>query len=301
MKKLLLSILLLPFMLLAQNGTLNTGELNIDLINTGSSWDVTFTATSDDARWDENYHLTLDYETASVNLTNSPPRTTAYFDLIIDPFVGEHPTMAIGLYKISAIENGVEQAYFFMDWRTSDTGWSPDVHFKYDVANNRFRNAANTQTINGTIKTVWDLVGDIDHVTTGLELYTNLSNQSGNPHLSWSQYHYSVTGYYVHKKLTTDSGTQTTQHYTTSTSWTDNNFTIDNPKFSDDEVEYWITAKLSGGQQSLDGNNVTAVGTSGIQWKTGTNNDNTTLSYKLNQNYPNPFNPSTIISYQLQK
>jgi len=206
MKKTILIILLLPFALLAQNGTLHKGELIIDLLNYGSSWNVTFTATAIDARWDENYHLTSDYETAIVPLigqqTVPPYVPTAYFDLIIDPIAGENPIMALGLYKISAIENGVEQAYFYMDWRTTDFGSSPDVSFKYDVINNRFRNEANTQTINGTIQTVWDLVSDIDHVTSGLELYLNISNDNSHPKLQFNAYRYpsNVLKYYIYKK-----------------------------------------------------------------------------------------------------
>ena len=299
MKKLFL-LLVLPIITFSQENPLHTGELIIDLINKGSSWNVTFEATSNDARWDENYNLTTDYETAS-DIVQSPEHT-AYFDLVNDPIAGLNPIMAIGLYKISAIENGVEQAYFYMDWRTTDYyDASPDVYFKYDIANNHFKNSENTQTIDGTTQTVWDLVSEIDHVTSGLELYLDVSSQSGHPHLQWNQYHSTVSGYYVHKKLTTESGTMTSEHYTTSTNWTDNDFTIGNPRFTNDQVEYWITAKLSPTQQSLEGNHVEKYGTSYIQWKIPSQDVENELNYNLNQNYPNPFNPSTIISYQLKE
>ncbi|MDI6780457.1 MAG: hypothetical protein QME25_09815, partial [Bacteroidota bacterium] len=136
MKKLFL-FLLLPFLSFGQNNPLHTGEFIINLINYGSSWNVTFTATAIDARWDKNYQLTSGYENASRTLI-SPFQTVARFDLIIDPNAGVHPVMAIGLYKISAIKNGVVQAYFYMDWRTSDYGACPDVYFKYDYSNKRF-------------------------------------------------------------------------------------------------------------------------------------------------------------------
>ena len=99
--------------------------------------------------------------------------------------------------------------------------------------------------------------------------------------------------------MTTESGTITTQHFTTSTSWTDTDFTIGNPKFTNDEVEYWITAKLSPTTQSLEGNHVVKYGTSWIQWKISNKNDTKGFTYELNQNYPNPFNPSTEINYSI--
>ena len=304
MKKLnILILILIPLVVFSKSQSRHDGEFIVELTNYGTSWNVTFTATAIDARWDENYHLTSDYSSASTTIPTPeyPAQITAYFDLIVDPNAGENPIMAIGLYKISAFEYGVKKAHFYMDWRTSDYGSCPDVYFKYDVLNNRFRNAGDTQTINGTTQTIWDLNGSIDLVTSGLELYTHLSSQNGHPHLSWSEYHISVSGYYVHKKLTTTSGTRLTEHYTTSTSWTDNDFTIGHPKFSDDHVEYWITAKLSESQQSLDGNNVKATGTSYIQWKKlGDRREENVTSYELYQNYPNPFNPTTTIKYQLK-
>ena len=184
MKKLFL-LIMFPFIFLFAEEPLHTGEFIINLVNYGSSWNVTFTATAIDAKWDENYYLTPDYENATVPLIGQqtiPPFTpTAYFDLVNDPIAGENPIMALGLYKISAIEGGVEQAYFYMDWRTSDYDASPDVYFKYDIANNHFRNEANTQTIDGTNQTVWDLVDEIDLVTSGLELYSTLSNFNNHP------------------------------------------------------------------------------------------------------------------------
>jgi len=79
MKKLFL-FLVLPLMTFGQDDPLHTGELIIELINNGSSWnDVTFTATAVTERWDENYYLTSDYETAT-DLVQYPA-FTAYFDL----------------------------------------------------------------------------------------------------------------------------------------------------------------------------------------------------------------------------
>jgi hypothetical protein len=54
--------------------------------------------------------------------------------------------------------------------------------------------------------------------TSCLELYLTLSNQNGNPYLSWNEYHDSnIIGYNLYKKLTTSSGTLTSVIFTTNT------------------------------------------------------------------------------------
>ena len=113
MKKLLL-IVLLPLLTLLAEEPLHTGEVVIELVNKGSSWNVTFTATAVTERWDENFYLTSDYESASVQVPKpgSPLNYIAYFDLVNDPIAGINPIVAFGKYKISAIEGGVEKAYF---------------------------------------------------------------------------------------------------------------------------------------------------------------------------------------------
>lgn len=191
-----------------------------------------------------------------------------------------------------------------MDWRTSDyssTGGDPDVYFQYDVANNYFLNGSGSQGINWTQQTLWDLVPGITHETSGLGLYTIQTNQNSHPSLNWNVYNGTVLGYYVHKTLICESGTLTTQSFTTSTSWTDNDFTITNPRFANAQAEYWITAKLTETIQSGGANHTFATGQSWIAWKVNSKSDDVILSYKLNQNYPNPFNPATVISYELQK
>ncbi len=65
MKKIFLFIII-PIITFAQEDPLHTGECIITLINYGTSWNVTFTATAVTERWDENYYLTADYETATV-------------------------------------------------------------------------------------------------------------------------------------------------------------------------------------------------------------------------------------------
>lgn len=308
MKKLLLVLFcIMSGLLFAQNNTvLHTGEGIITLVNYGSSWNVTFTATAVSERWGKNYNPTDIYEIATTTIPTieHPLQKVAYFDLVIDNIAGINPIMALGKYRISAIENGVEHASFYMDWRTSGylgyTG-SPDCYFLYDVANNHFLNETGTQIIDGTQQSVWDLIPGIPHVTSVLGLFTTQTNQSSHPALSWNAYNGTCLGYFVHRKLTMDNTTQTTQYFTTSTSWTDNDFNFTNPRIANAQAEYWVTAKLSDSEQSAGANHTFATGQSWLAWKIRGKNDDAIYSYQLQQNYPNPFNPSTTINYELQK
>jgi hypothetical protein len=137
---------------------LHTGEAIITLINYGSSWNVTFTFTAVSERWGADYNPTDDYEVATRTIPNSeyPSQTVALFDKVDDPIAGINPIYALGNYKISAIKNGVEQAYFYMDWRTSDFNPSADVYFKYDYSNNHFLKNDETQVFDGTQQTFGD-------------------------------------------------------------------------------------------------------------------------------------------------
>jgi hypothetical protein len=141
----------------------------------------------------------------------------------------------------------------------------------------------------------------VSRQTSGLGLYTTQTSSNSHPSLSWNAYNGTCLGYYVNKTLTCESGTMTTQVFRTSTSWTDNDFTITNPRFADAHAEYWVTAKLSNTEQSAEANHTSASGHSWIQWKAIGKNDDMVLNYKLDQNYPNPFNPTTTINYELQK
>lgn len=266
---------------------------------------------------ENNYYLTNDFDHSEylVPTNNNDLGNWRGWDFVLSQDNGgTYPVYGYGLYKLTTNESN---CFFYIDFRDDRFGnysqYSPpsyghdiDIWIKYDDLNNEFYlkskgdfewgNSIST----GQTLTIWSIKQKGNPSTQQFPLFLIVTNQNGHPYLSWNPYHTSVSGYYVHKKLTTESGIMTTQHFTTSTSWTDTDFTIGNPKFANDEVEYWITAKLSPNTQSLEGNHVIKFGTSWIQWKISNKNDTKDFTYELNRNYPNPFNPTAIISYQLQ-
>ncbi len=310
MKKLFL-LILLPTVIFAQETPLHTGELIINLINKGTSWNVTFTLTAISARWDENNNLTEDYETASVNINSAPPliKSVAYFDHIWTSTAGDNPIFAAGLYKISAIESGVEKAYFYMDWRTSTAGWieSVDVYFKYDYANKHFRNAANTEIIDHSYQTLWDLTSNL-LITSGLEDYWNnclavFNNGGDHPKFAWGPKPDFTNSYYkIYKK----KGTPDFVLYdsTTSNTYLDvNQYILTGlPHANEGSAYYKITSvgyltevyNESGFSNIVDIRaKLPAFEKQGSEIISGINN------YSLSQNYPNPFNPATTIMFTL--
>ncbi|MCZ7608796.1 MAG: T9SS type A sorting domain-containing protein [Ignavibacterium sp.] len=309
MKKLFVLLVSLPFIVVAQSEF--TGEFRIDLTNPGSSWNVTFTLTAISARWDENLGLTDEYEIVSDNIHSTyPSETSAYFDHILDP--GENPEFAIGLYKVSAIESGVEKACFYMDWRTSTEGWteSVDVYFKYDYSNKHFRNAANTQIIDHSYQTLWYLTSNILE-TSALEDYWDnclavFNNGNDHPKFAWGPYPGFSNNYY---KIFKKKGTPDFVLYdsTTSTTYLDANEEILTglPQANEGHIYYKITSVgyptenpllppyESGYSNTADIRSLMPpLEKQGIN--TTAKND-----YNLLQNYPNPFNPTTTITFNI--
>jgi len=131
-------------------------------------------------------------------------------------------------------------------------------------------------------------------------------SKDANEHtvLTWNANQESdLNGYRVYKKITLYGGSTNTSYvFTTSTSYTDTDFTIDT-KFGTDQAEYWIVAVDNTNKLSVESEHRNTSGESSIQWKLAEDNvDNGIINnYELYQNYPNPFNPTTQISYQIKK
>lgn len=282
----------------------HTGEFIVTLINTGTSWDVTIKMTAMGARWDENYELTDDYETATVNL-ESLDGTVAYFDHVSTSGAGiANPVYAIGLYKISAIEDGEEQAYFYFDLRTSDWSGSVDTYFKYDVLNKRFRNSANTTTIDYTVQTLWDLtVNDLE--TSGLEDYwTNclnmIDNGNNNPKIVWGPHPtFKANNYKIYRAIYSTplsnpeaSASLKTTVNSSTYSYVDTDVTLNSGGY----YVYYFVKAYNGNYSGR--TNIT--NTRAYFYKDGIyTEEKLENNLELSQNYPNPFNPSTVIKYYL--
>jgi len=312
MKKIFLTIILFPFLTFAQ--TEHFGELIFTLINQGSSWNVTFNLTAIGARWDRGFELTEDYEIVTNTIHSTPPtQTVAYFDHVFDSWAGINPIFAFGLYKISAIENGVEQAYFYMDWRTSDSNPFGDVYFKYDVTNNRFRDKDDTQTIDKSYQTIWNLLGHKGSTleTSGFEDYWNncltvFDNGDAHPKFAWGPYPGFSNNYYkIYKK----KGTPNFVLYdsTTSTTYVDVNEEILTgfPQANEGHIYYKITSVGSPVENPLippyESGYSNTVDIRSLMPPLEKKGVDLIINKEcqLLQNYPNPFNPITIISYSL--
>lgn len=279
------------------------GELRIDLVNYGGSFNITFLLTSISAGWDENYNLTEDYATASDVVTGDP--YYAAFDHVLDPS-NVNDTFAVGLYKISAIENGVEQAYLYCDWRTSDWRASLDISFKYDVRNKHFKDGDNTQIIDHSYQTLWDLTSNLLE-TSGLEDYwdnclAEFNNGGNHPKLVWGPYpsnSISIQAYKVYRKYGSSPFTPCTTLSANAFQFTDESVYLSIPGGqAGTEVQYKVTAIYNTNSETAPTNTITVnIQGSEIEKRSVTHSYN--KDYNLEQNYPNPFNPTTTIKYSI--
>ena len=258
------------------------GELIFDFIDRPSHWDLDVYINAIGAVWDDNHHLNDTLQGGSIYYNENGPfpnQSPGHASDACWHYQGYDPPLGLGLYLITVAQSDQESensVSFYFDWRTSHLPPAPggpwkDQRFVYKINNNdiyRYLDQ-NEISIDGEVLKIWDEIEDLDHITSGLELYLTVSNQNNNPYLVWNAYHdENIDGYNVYRKVTTSSGTTTYVEFTTNTYYLDEEFYIDPPKTpGDDEVEYWIKAKISSTEESLEGNHVQIIGTSIIQWK----------------------------------
>ncbi|HSW55769.1 MAG TPA: T9SS type A sorting domain-containing protein [Ignavibacteriaceae bacterium] len=297
-------LLAIPLITFAQPDIV--GEFIIYLDNYGTSWNVTITMTAIGARWDENFELTEQYQYLSLNAQNNPNQTQVAFDHILDP--GDNPEYALGLYKISAIENGIEQAYFWMDWRTSSWGEYPDIVVNYDVGENTFKNTAGTQVLDFSYRTFWEFTEN-SLITSNLENYWEnclclIHDADFHPKLVWGTYpdeNFSVQYYKIYKK--TGTGNFIFAQTNSGICWLDDSevVIIGSPQANETICYYKITAVGWQSEESVetDYSNIVDTRVQGTnQDKIGYGSNNCAVDkFELNQNYPNPFNPTTLIRW----
>ena len=317
MKKIFLTIILLIWggLYIKAQDQLVEGELSFKVVNNnGSTVTIKSELVSPDC-WDSDnsrphiHYLTQLYTggTQITSLTNTWKEFAICFDQNTYP---DSLTFGLGYYKFSVRVNNVLKDYFYIDYRTSvlpedfiKLGQSSDIQIDFDVAAGKLYYLY-TQNEFSTYTTIWDEKAHITNSKSELELYLTVSNQNNNPYLEWNEYYDpNILGYNIYRKISLGAGgSQTNVIFTTSTSFLDENFEIGSPKTPGyDQVEYWIEAKISSSQESLEGNHVQVVGTSIIQWKNSAEKSDRDLRYSLNQNYPNPFNPITTIEFTLEK
>lgn len=177
---------------------------------------------------------------------------------------------------------------------------------------------AGTWHVQGRVYVYWDIYGYSNYwMYTNFTLYFYVvdnyapstpqnfqvsSPLNQNPVLTWNaNTEADLSGYRVYKKYTISSGgTMTTSIFTTSTSYTDGDFTA-NYKTGEDVAEYWVTAEDINSNVSSETTHKIVDGTSHIQWKLSTNSNEKPSDFNLSQNYPNPFNPSTTIRYDIKE
>ena len=167
------------------------------------------------------------------------------------------------------------------------------------MGNHRFRDENNTQTINFSYQTLWDLTDNILE-TSGLENYWEnclaaISDQSNHPLLVWGPHpSLDIDNYNVYRKINNQSFTKIGTTDNNTYEYTDDDFLLNGPV----SLLYYVTGSYNSLNEASATNTVVTDGGLYKQNNEGTKNINSDFS--LSQNYPNPFNPTTQIDYSVK-
>lgn len=311
MKKLFEIILIILFgIILVKAQDIQTGgELNFFIINNnGSLVEIEYELIRPGC-WDAPVHNLTELFNSGSRITTSSLDHWEEFYACWESWPAYYDwTFGLGYYKFTAKVNGNTKDYFYIDYRTSNlpenfsSGGNGDIGITFDVSSGVLYYIY-TQTEFPTYTSIWEEKPWVGVSTSDLELYLTVSSQNNNPYLEWNEYNDpNILGYNIYRKITMNGGNYTNVIFTTSTSYLDINFYIPPPKEpGNDLAEYWIRAKISPTEESLEGNHVQVGGTSIMQWKISDKERTDDLTYSLNQNYPNPFNPVTTIEFTLKE
>lgn len=209
--------------------------------------------------------------------------------------------------------NGIKYACYTPIYH-ENSAWGDDE----DAFDLNFNNVLSPVSNPGSINDSLDFTIEVTGTNTIRFYFTNpyagkpskpqnlqLSKDANNhPLLTWdANLEPDLNGYRVYKKLIISGGSTNTSYvFTTSTSYTDSDFTIDT-KFSTDQAEYWIVAVDNTSKFSVESEHRSTIGESFIQWKIQEDiiDSNINKNSALYQNYPNPFNPTTNIEFHVKE
>ena len=320
MKKLFLTIILIVLWgpIIRAQGATQSAELIINFENRYTGWEIRVNIDAIGEYWDELHYLSDEYPGGErysrdqVYPFNKHWSAACWFNPIFEPLIG------LGLYKVTLTQSNPsgDQVSFYINWRTSGLPPGPsewdDQIFNYDLRENKIYSYydPNETSIDGEVINAWDVVENLDHLTSDLEDYWDYclevtEDADHHPRLVWGPYptDIGIYEYKIYRKHGSSAWGLFDEVDDEVYTYTDETVTITQTggqagadvyyyvkgAFYEDEVEI-LTA-------STDTVEVNVVGGDIEKRANGYINTNE-LSFSLSQNYPNPFNPSTFISWQ---
>jgi hypothetical protein len=190
---------------------------------------------------------------------------------------------------------------------------SPDAYFDYDYGQKKFK--IDSQIIDGTYQTIWDLIPGMDFETSDFEDYWDnclaiIKSETGShPRLVWGPYPGTINGDYIenriYKSALHDPGDPPSNFSEIDAVDNEVSQYIDDTETIGSDYNaksYYVAAYYQDWQEGVHEieTNIVEVRLAPPS-KIAAENPNSNYGYQLCQNYPNPFNPATRITYTLSK